>query len=53
MSAVETLAATVPEAARDLRLNLQAVLREGALSAEQRWGVAVAAAIAARHAELR
>jgi len=53
MSAVETLAASVPEAARDLRLNLQAVLRDGTLSAEQRWGVAVASAIAARHPALR
>ena len=53
MSAVETLAASIPEAARDLRLNLQAVLREGSLSPAQRWGVAVAAALAARHPALR
>jgi alkyl hydroperoxide reductase subunit D len=53
MPAVETLAASIPEAARDLRLNLQAVLREGALSAAQRWGVAVASALAARNPALR
>lgn len=40
MAAIETLAASIPEAARDLRLNLQAVLREGSLEPARRWGVA-------------
>ena len=53
MSAVETVAASIPEAAKDLRLNLQAVLRDGSLSPEQRWGVAVASALAARNPRLR
>jgi alkyl hydroperoxide reductase subunit D len=42
-----------PEGARDIKLNLQAVLQAGELTAPQRWGVAVAAAAAARHEGLR
>ena len=53
MSAVETLRHTLPEAAKDIKLNLQAVLQPSSLSPAQRWGVAVASAIAARHAGLR
>jgi alkyl hydroperoxide reductase subunit D len=53
MSTVDTLTASLPEAVRDLRMNLQAVLREGALSPGQRWGVAIAAAIASRSPRLR
>jgi len=53
VSAVETLRGTLPEAAKDIKLNLQAVLQPGILSPGQRWGVAVASAIAARHAALR
>ena len=53
MDALEALRATIPDAAKDIRLNLQAVLRGGALSDAQRWGVAVASAIAARHPGLR
>ncbi len=43
----------LPEAAKDLKLNLQSVLSSGALSVPQRFGVAVACAHAARHAPLR
>ena len=53
MSAVEELRAAIPDAARDIRLNLQSVLEQGSLTAEQRWGVAVATAIAARNPRLR
>jgi alkyl hydroperoxide reductase subunit D len=53
MSAVEELRAAIPEAARDIRLNLQSVLEQGSLTAEQRWGVAVATAIATRNPRLR
>ncbi len=53
MDALERLRAAIPDAARDIRLNLQAVLRGGALSDAQRWGVAAAAAVAARHRDLR
>ncbi|MES1165530.1 MAG: carboxymuconolactone decarboxylase family protein [Verrucomicrobiota bacterium] len=54
MSAVDDLREAIPEAARDLKLNLQTVLSgEGPLSPGQRWGVAVASAVASRNARLR
>jgi lipoyl-dependent peroxiredoxin subunit D len=54
MAAVDELRDAIPEAAKDLKLNLQTVLSgEGPLSAEQRWGVAVASAVASRNARLR
>jgi alkyl hydroperoxide reductase subunit D len=54
MSALETLRASLPEAAKDIRLNLQAVMLPGGpLTPAQRWGVAVASAIAARSPRLR
>jgi alkyl hydroperoxide reductase subunit D len=52
-SALGAIRGALPEWARDLKLNLQAVLRETPLSAEARWGVAVAAAAAARNPRLR
>jgi alkyl hydroperoxide reductase subunit D len=52
-AALEVLRDAIPEPARDLRLNLQSVLAESSLSTEQRWGVAVACAIASRNARLR
>jgi lipoyl-dependent peroxiredoxin subunit D len=42
----------LPEAAKDIKLNLRAVLEQSALSLEQRHGVAVASAIAAREPRL-
>jgi alkyl hydroperoxide reductase subunit D len=51
--ALEELRETIPEVARDIRLNLQSVLRETSLSAQQKWGVAVASAAAARNEQLR
>jgi alkyl hydroperoxide reductase subunit D len=53
MDALEQLRSAIPDAARDIRLNLQAVLRGGALTDAQRWGVAAAAAVAARHPRVR
>ncbi|MEW5853141.1 MAG: carboxymuconolactone decarboxylase family protein [Myxococcota bacterium] len=53
MNALENARNAIPEPARDIRLNLQSVLQGGSLSAAQRWGVAVAAAVAARNAFLR
>ena len=53
MSAVEELRERFPDAARDIKLNLQTVLQPGVLTAAQRWGVAVATAIASRNPELR
>jgi alkyl hydroperoxide reductase subunit D len=53
MGAVDTLRDAIPEVARDIRLNLQAVLTSGSLTAAQRWGVAVASAAASRNQQLR
>ena len=53
MDALEQLRGAIPDAAKDIRLNLQAVLRGGVLTEPQRWGVAAAAAVAARHPRLR
>jgi lipoyl-dependent peroxiredoxin subunit D len=53
MAALEGVRETLPEAARDIRLNIQSVLEGGALSPGQRWGVAAACAIAARNPVLR
>jgi len=53
MGALDALRETIPEPARDLRLNLQSVLAEGSLTPAQRWGVAVASAVASRNASLR
>jgi alkyl hydroperoxide reductase subunit D len=43
----------MPEAAKDLKLNLQAVLGESSLSVAQKYGVALASAIASRSGPLR
>ena len=52
---LEALRARIPDSARDTKLNLQGVLQPSTstLSPAQRWGVAVASAVAARHRELR
>ena len=52
---LEALRARIPDSARDTKLNLQGVLQQSTstLSPAQRWGVAVASAVAARHRELR
>jgi alkyl hydroperoxide reductase subunit D len=53
MSRIEELRASIPEAAKDIKLNLQSVLQPGALTPAQRWGVAIASAVATRNAALR
>jgi alkyl hydroperoxide reductase subunit D len=53
MSAIELLAAEIVEPARDIKLNLQAVLAPGSLPPEQRRGVAVACADASRNVRLQ
>jgi len=50
---LEEVRGLIPEPARDIKLNLQAVLAESSLSQAQRWGVAVASAIASRNPTLR
>ena len=49
METLQTLRERLPEAARDIKLNLQTVLAGGSLTPAQRWGVAVASALASRH----
>jgi alkyl hydroperoxide reductase subunit D len=53
MNALETLRAAIPDAAKDLKINLGSVLQQGTLTQEQTWGVAVASAIASRNPQLR
>ena len=53
MSAVDVLAGEIVEPARDIRLNLQAVLAPGNLTPAQRWGVAIACAVAYRNVRLQ
>jgi lipoyl-dependent peroxiredoxin subunit D len=54
MSIIEALAAEMCEPARDIKLNLQAVLAPGSsLTPAQRWGVAIAAAVASRNVRLQ
>jgi alkyl hydroperoxide reductase subunit D len=50
---LEELRASISEPARDIKLNLQSVLQQGVLTPAQRWGVAIASAVATRNAELR
>jgi len=52
-SMLESVRAVLPEAARDIKLNLQSVMQGGALSPAQRWGVALASAIASRNQRLQ
>jgi alkyl hydroperoxide reductase subunit D len=52
MNALETLRARLPEAARDIGLNVSGVLGESSLGLAQKWGVAYATALAARNAEV-
>ena len=51
-SSIEALRALIPDAARDIKLNLQSVMQTSVLSPAQRWGVALASAIAARNPQL-
>jgi alkyl hydroperoxide reductase subunit D len=49
VEALSVLRERLPEAAKDIKLNLQSVLSSGVLTQAQRWGVAAAAALASRH----
>lgn len=53
MSALEVVRQELPEAAKDVRLNLQSVLETTSLTPAQKWGVAIASAIAAKSPRLR
>jgi lipoyl-dependent peroxiredoxin subunit D len=49
---LDPLRESLPDAARDLKINLQNVLQDSTLTADQRWGVAVACGYASRSARL-
>ena len=51
-NAIERLRGEIPEAAKDIKLNLQSVLQQSTLSGSQMWGVAVACAAATRNQKL-
>lgn len=53
MSQIDALRDTLPEAAKDLRLNLQAVLRPENLTSDQVWGIALASAYFIGHKPMR
>ena len=53
MNRIEALRETISDPARDIKLNLQSVLQPGTLTPAQRWGVAIASAVAARNPALR
>ncbi len=53
VKSLEELRASISEPARDIKLNLQSVLQQGTLTPAQRWGVAIASAVATRNVELR
>lgn len=50
---IDALRAELAEPVKDVKLNLSAVLSGGPLTDAQRWGVAIASAIAARNPALR
>ena len=53
LPSLKALAETFPDAARDIRLNLATVLQESSLTEKQRWGLALASALATRSGALR
>lgn len=53
MEALKALGQSFPEAAKDIRLNLQAVLSDSSLPERLRFGVAYASALASRSGALR
>lgn len=48
MDALRELVAALPDAAKDIRLNLPAVLQQSSLTPAQKWGTALAVALACR-----
>jgi lipoyl-dependent peroxiredoxin subunit D len=53
MASLEVVRGELADAHKDTRLNLPAVLEGGNLNPEQRWGVAIACAFAARNERLK
>jgi len=52
MNQIEKIRESLPEAAKDIKLNLQTVFQSTTLTPAQLWGVAVASAIASRNRAL-
>ncbi len=52
MDQINQLKEQLPEAAKDIKINLGNVLAPGALNLEQTWGVAIASGFASRHEPL-
>jgi lipoyl-dependent peroxiredoxin subunit D len=52
MSEIERLRESLPEPAKDIRLNLQSVFQSSTLTQEQIWGTAIVSAIASRNKKL-
>jgi alkyl hydroperoxide reductase subunit D len=52
MSSLDALRDSLPDAARDIKVNLQNVLAESTLTEAQRWGTAIACAYASKNASL-
>lgn len=52
MEQVNAIREALPDAARDIKINLQTVLQPGTLSKQQVWGAALASAYAARNEHL-
>ena len=53
MTALDAVRGAIPEVAKDIKVNLQSVLAGGTLSPAQRWGVAIASAVASRNGALQ
>lgn len=53
MTNIEALRNRLPEAAKDIKLNVQSIFQISTLTPTQIWGVAVASAIATRNSEVR
>jgi alkyl hydroperoxide reductase subunit D len=53
MASLDELRGELADPHKDTRLNLPAVLEAGSLTPEQRWGIAVACAMAARNERLK
>jgi alkyl hydroperoxide reductase subunit D len=49
---IETIREALPDYAKDLKLNLSALLNDSILTEQQRWGTLLATALAARNATL-
>jgi alkyl hydroperoxide reductase subunit D len=49
---IDNIREALPDYAKDLKLNLSALLNDGTLSEQQRWGTLLATALAARNAKL-